>query len=134
MRREWGFTLIELMIAVAIIAILAAIALPMYQDYIARSQVTAGLAEIAPGKSTFEAKLIAEGVTSFDVGDIGLKTQTARCEQISMDSSDTGFIACKLKGNPQINGKTIQLNRVASGLWDCDASALVVKYRPTGCN
>ena len=51
MKKQHGFTLIELMIVVAIIGILAAIAIPAYQDYIARSQVTEGVQLLGGGKT-----------------------------------------------------------------------------------
>lgn len=128
-----GFTLIELMIVVAIIAILAAIAIPAYQAYVARSQASAGLADIVGGRSPFEAELISESIVSTDPTDIGLNPSTTRCRQITLDSSATGFIRCTLRGNPLINGADLTLRRQADGTWLCETTIADARYRPSHC-
>ena len=86
-----GFTLIELMIVVAVIAVLAAIALPAYQDYVAKSQATAGLADIRGGIVVYEERIqnidgTASGGPSSSL-DIGLPPSTARCSTIAASGS-----------------------------------------------
>ena len=113
-----GFTLIELMIVIAIIGILAAIAIPAYQSYTAKSQVAAGLAEISPAKTNAEAKL-AEGVSATITGAsaLGVQGTTSRCAiTANVAASGKSNITCVLKGTTAINGQTIQWVRSADNI------------------
>ena len=131
-----GFTLIELMIVVAIIAVLAAIAIPAYQDYIARSQTGGALSDIRGGVTAFE-EFISRGVSrAVTEAEIGLQSETTRC---TIDASgvynapDAGQkIQCTIKGNGQVNGKLITLTRDTAGTWECTTN-VEEKFAPDGC-
>ena len=133
-----GFTLIELMIVVAIIGILASISIAAYQDYITRSIATGGLAEVTPAKTQFEVAVStgnAPSVLATDAGFIGVTATGGTYCDVAVTATT---IVCTLKnGNAaKVNGKTIILTRdAATGLWSCTTGGgLDAKYKPGKCS
>lgn len=135
MYRNNGFSLIELMIVVAIIAVLVAVALPVYQGYVAKAQLTAALAEVRPGKTTIEA-VVQDGRNSalVNAAYIGLAT-SPRCSAVSAALAPSGAasISCTLIGGAAVAGKDLVLRRTVDGRWFCDGTPFEARYLPTGC-
>lgn len=142
MNAQKGFTLIELMIVVAIIGILAAIAIPAYQNYIAKSQITRVLAEVSPMKTAIETNLLnGENVTT--PADLGYTTSTllsAAPTVTSVASAGTASVTAKIGGKAAaaLTASEVVLTRTADGAWACTIKAgsndgWKDSFIPTGC-
>jgi len=149
-RVQKGFTLIELMIVVAIIGILAAVGLPAYQDYTIKSQTTSALKEITPAREQMEV-FVAKGVmpqatTTTADGYIGVGPTSTYCSNIAVGggtlSATAITLTCTLgpKTNAKVATGTIVWTRtLASGAWACKftppsiSSSSAAKYAPGQC-
>ncbi|CAG9171453.1 pilin [Cupriavidus pampae] len=127
-KRSKGFTMIELMVVVAIIGILAAIAVPQYQDYTARTQMTRAVGELSAYKTGVEDHLL-RGVTTIVNSDLGyvqsnitIEYKPAGTTLWTYDSTaKTGKLAVTMGQNAStaVSGTVVTLSRDATGTWTC---------------
>ena len=151
-----GFTLIELMIVVAIIGILAAIALPQYQTYVAKSQVSRVMEETASLKTSVETCILdgkltvgaadatkcepvatpstLMGVAAAGTTDFGTAGTGTGVPKVAMANTGIASINAKFDNGAStaLTGKTLIWSRTAEGAWVCTTN-VDAKYQPRGC-
>jgi type IV pilus assembly protein PilA len=134
---QQGFTLIELMIVVAIIGILAAVAIPAYQDYTVRAQVTEGLSLASAAKTAVSEFFATNGRLPGSNASAGIASSESisgnHVDNVSISSGGSivvDFSATAIVGDSIILSPNTLGGRVA---WNCAGGTLEPKYRPSSC-
>ncbi|WP_411851930.1 pilin [Stenotrophomonas sp. LGBM10] len=136
MKNQKGFTLIELMIVVAIIAILAAIALPAYQDYLVKSRVSEVMLAASSARTTVSEAAAADTANATAMpGTVDIESQSSK--YVSGVAYANGRITAtgRALGGTTPTGTIILVgNKSANGQveWTCTGT-IAAKYRPATC-
>jgi type IV pilus assembly protein PilA len=140
MKKQQGFTLIELMIVVAIIGILAAIAIPAYQDYTIRAQVSEGLNLSGGAKAAVTEYFQDRGTLPADNAIAGLAASNAIVgKYVSGVAVSTGIIvvtygndAHQIISTQTLNMTPVTINAGSVG-WVCSSTVIANKHLPAAC-
>ncbi len=140
MKKQQGFTLIELMIVVAIIGILAAIAIPAYQDYTIRAQVSEGLnlaggAKAAVSEYTMDRGSFPDSNTQAGISDAA-DIQGKYVGTVTVQNDGTIDVGYANDAHTTLSGSTLTLSpftNAGSVEWVCRSADIADKHLPAAC-
>ena len=136
-RVQQGFTLIELMIVVAIIGILAAIAIPAYQDYTKRAHVSEGLSLAAGAKTAVSEFYSTNNAWPTNNTSAGLAASSSITgNAVTSVNVNASTITVTYNSKVDSSSNTLTLVATASGgaiTWSCTGGTVDAKYRPSNC-
>ena len=139
---QQGFTLIELMIVVAIIGILAAVAIPAYQDYTVRAKLTEVMSMASSAKTSISEYYTSVGKMPADADAAGMNTSPSQSTYVSLieygTTGDTNATAEYTVDNliSDADGEKVIFTGTGSNngiQWTCSAGGVPDKYMPANC-
>ncbi|MDF2183325.1 pilin [Grimontia hollisae] len=135
MKKQQGFSLVELMIVVAVIGVLTAVALPAYQNYVKKSEAGAALATLNALKTNAEDYIATNGSFPTTVANLGTVDSIFKYGTLSIGADVPDLIITFDDADSSLNATdTIKITRDDNGSWSCATSGFADPVKPKGCS